>query len=776
MAYIKTRTDLCGEYTLICVKHKDWLSLPKEPVTAKEAENLQTGVCLRGCVPGNFDLDMAREGILPDPFFADNVLRFRETEDMHALYVRKFSCHPSDGMQPWLVLEGVDTVADIYLNGKFAGHCENMFIRHEFLAENLCCGENEIVVHIYPSCIAARKNKVSAGNAAFKYNYETLRLRKAPHMFGWDIMPRLVSGGLFRPVYIEERQPIRFQQVYLMTTYADTTARRAGLQLFFEIQAEDTDISEFRIELSGTCGESTFFASEKVWFTAGKIYTDVANARFWWPKGYGKPDLYDVTVSLKKGDLVLDEYTFKTGLRTVRLENTGVTGGMFGEGEFCFYVNEQKIFILGTNFVPIDAFHSRDRERLPAVMDLLEDSGCNAVRCWGGNLYEDEYFYERCDGAGILVWQDFMMACAVYPTDDAFCEVLREEAVSAVRRLRSHPCILVWAGDNECDQAIHIWGTMFPGDPNRNRLTREVLQGVITFEDPTRPYIPSSPYINERAAQVPGDAHLTEQHLWGPRDYYKSGFYKNSQCIFVSEMGYQGCPSRRSMEKFLPENSLWPWNDNDDWIIHASSPEKGKSGNYAYRIELMAKQIKELFGCVPENLGDFILASQISQAEAMKFFIEMFRSDPRRTGIMWWNLIDGWPQFSDAVVDYYFEKKLAYHYIRDAQRPVILMIGEPENGGCDVLLIDSRIERSKIICRVRDYITGKLFIDTCVAAGERIAKIGRIPYSNGEKKIYALEWEENSVTNKSHYLSGNPPFDLQTYRKFLEEYYGFEIS
>lgn len=762
------RIELCGEYLLSWQEQAAALAAPV-PKTYAQVQQLAEGT-IPGIVPGNYELDLVRAGLLADPFYGENLLEAEKLEGRHVYYAKRFQYTACQGTEPFLVFEGIDTVAEIYLNGHLLGKSENMLIPQEFPAKELLLeGGNELVVHIVPACIAARENKVSAGNGALRYNYETLRLRKAPHMFGWDIMPRLVSAGIFRPAYLEYRPAARFKQSYLMTTKVDLLSEKAELTFFYEFETPEADLSAYQVVLSGTCGGRSFQAQCRPWFTAGKLEFSAENVAFWWPKGYGMPALYDVTVQLKKDGMLLDECVFRTGIRTVHLERTGVTD-LFLSGKFHFEVNGKKVFILGTNFVPIDAFHSRDRERLPQVMDLLEDIGCNTIRCWGGGVYEDEYLFERCDEMGILIWQDFIMACAIYPTDEDFCRVFRSEAETAVRRLRQHPSILLWSGDNECDQFIQ--GGNFPRDPNRNHLTRRVLQDVADFEDPARPYLPSSPFIDQQAKDLPGDRYLTEQHLWGPRDYFKGSFYKESLCNFASEIGYHGCPSRVSLEKFLPADKLWPWQGNSSWLIHAASPEVNENGSYAYRIALMAKQIEELFGDIPDTLEDFILASQISQAEAKKFFVEMFRlGQPRRTGLIWWNLIDGWPQFSDAVVDYYYEKKLAYHYIKQVQQPVLLAMAEPLNWNCELRIINDTAAVKSVSYTVTEYCSGKTVQKGSIQAPCGVTVLGNIPYTQSEKKIYILQWEYDGISHKNHYLAGNPPFDLDFYREFLQTVY-----
>lgn len=326
----------------------------------------------------------------------------------------------------------------------------------------------------------------------------------------------------------------------------------------------------------------------------------------------------------------------------------------------------------------------------------------------------------------------------------------------------------MWAGDNEVDSA-YTWSGL-RRDPNDNRLTREVLPAAVRRHDPARPYLPSSPYCDREAFQR-GFDYLPEQHIWGPRDYYKSPFYVNTLAHFASEVGFHGCPSPESIRKFISPEKLWPWQGNDEWLVHASMPEVNFSGPYAYRIELMAKQIRELFGKIPDNLEEFSLASQIAQAEAKKFLVEFFRTGKwRRTGIIWWNLIDGWPQFSDAVVDYYLDKKLAYHYIKRSQEPVCLMCREPANWRLTLVGCNETLREAPVSFTVKDLSTGSV-----VAQGERvIPSNGRVDlvdldYSISVQTIYLIQWTHEGRWHKNHYLAGKPAFDLEWYVALMRE-------
>lgn len=718
-------------------------------------------------VPGNFELDLFENRIIEDPFSGTNVMKLHEYEDCHIWYFLKFKLDTPVNDETYLVFEGLDTYADIYIDGKHIGTTDNMLIEHEFLLEGILDTENELVVHIKPTCIEARKYEYPVSLWASPYNYESLYVRKAPHMFGWDIMPRIVSAGIWKPVRIECRSEQRIEEVYLYTVDISHENKNARITASYKVKIADCYSEDYEICITGKCENGSFKTRNKLHFISGKITFTVDDIKLWWPKDRGMPNLYDVTVELLKRNQVIDTKQFKFGIRTVKLERTSFTDEE-GNGEFCFIINNEKVFVKGSNWVPADAFHSRDRERIPDILKLADDIGCNMLRCWGGNVYEDDIFYELCDQYGIMVWQDFSMGCAVYPQDTEFQNRIRSEAESVVKRLRQHPCIVLWAGDNECDQAYQ-WGGILT-DPNQNVITRVVLPEVIKKLDIDRPYIPSSPYIDVEAF-VKGWRYLTENHLWGSRDYYKSNYYKTALCHFASEIGYHGCPSPDSLKKFISPEKLWPYRDNDEWLAHATSPKLEKDSIYAYRVDLMANQVRELFGFIPDNLEEFSLASQISQAEAFKFFIELFRTQKwRKTGIIWWNLMDGWPQFSDAVVDYYFNKKLAYSYIKRSQQSVCVMLREPDNWKMQVVASNDSREGMELDFRVMDMDTGITVLERKkYIAADGVTYLGDISFSISDKKFYLITWKSDLCKGINHYLAGMPPFDFNKYVTWMKQ-------
>ncbi len=715
-------------------------------------------ISLEATVPGCVQLDLCKQGYLPeDIYMGENIIAAEKYESYEWWYERSFQA-PDERKNVFLVFEGVDCIAEYFLNGTKIGESENMFIQQEFKVDSFIKdGENILTVHIKSAILEADN---------FDYDIKTIRksrynearhIRKPPHSYGWDIMPRLVTAGLWRDVKIEIRNCIYFSQIFFNTKDADCN-------FYYVLEYEPNDFKDIEIELSASCGNDSFI-SERIACRnkADSIHFHIKNVKKWFPYGYGEANIYDGTAKIfKQGELIHQE-SISFGVRDVVLDRRDAIGD--DNGQFRILINGIEIMCKGSNWVPLDAMHCRDAERYDTALALAKDIGCNILRCWGGNVYEDHQFFDFCDRNGIMVWQDFAMACANYPEDDAFKKKMKIEATSVIRKLRNHPSIVIWAGDNEVDH-FSLY------NPDDNTLTRHILPKCIELNDIGRPYLPSSPYItsemyNKGERSQASGSRLVEDHLWGPRDYFKSDFYKANKSHFVSETGYHGCPCMDSIKKFITPDKVWPYTNNPEWTLH-SSDQKGND----YRVILMEKQIKQLFGKVPECPEDYILASQISQAEAKKYFIERMRvARPEKTGIIWWNLLDGWPQMSDAVVDYYFTKKLAYYYIKHSQAPFAVCADEIKNWKLDLYACNDTLEKKQGHLLVKDAFSSEVICQCDFTSKENASTlIASIPTYYSEQKILIFEWEVNGVRGFNHYLCGYPPISLEMYKEFLQKY------
>lgn len=698
-------------------------------------------------VPGNVETDMAAAGLLPeDLFYGTNITQAYKLETYDFTYEKKFDAD-DERAEYDLIFEGVDCCAEYFLNGEKIGESNNMLVEHVFRVKNLRKKGNELKVAI---------RSVFYENNGCGYDLRTMikcwvpsltptvNVRRAQHTYGWDIMPRAVSAGIWKSVRLEKVQKHAFTQFYIVTKHINRDGS-AALSVFYEFNRETEITAEggYVLRVRGSCGKSAFCAEEKLYFRAGNFWLNVPDAALWWPKNYGKPALYDVRAELVRGGEVLATAACRTGIRTAEL--------LFeegGAGEFCFRINGKRIFALGTNWTPLSPYHSKDGERLSPALALLDDIGCNCVRCWGGNVYESDAFFDFCDERGIMVWQDFAFACATYPEDGAFLSEVREEAVKVIRRLRGHPSLVLWAGDNELDEVNCMLGY----DPEDNEISRNVLKRCVRDHDFRRAYLPSSPYVSSRSVFAEGSS--PEKHVWGERDYFKNEFYRNQGARFVSEIGYHGCVSEESAKKFIPAEEL-EGRSSESWILHSSDCFGRRD-----RIFLMEKQAAYLFGKAPEKFADFAEASQYVQAEAYKFFIENMRTDGEKRGIIWWNLLDGWPQFSDAVVDYYFVKKEAYAVIQRSQRPLLIAVRENENGRAVLFACNHSGAETCAEYEVSDADTREVLCRGKVRAGAgEIVRLETLGHLYFEKRMLLIFWK-GGESGFNHYITGAPPYTI----------------
>lgn len=730
-------------------------------------------------VPGNVEKDMMRAGILPDIYFGNNILKVQEYE-LHEWWFKRDFEVDKDFNDYDLVLEfeGVDTVATYYINGREIGRSENMLHGHEFVVnEYVKAGKNTLAVKIESPILYADRQETFPYMTAFAFNFASLPIRKAPHMYGWDIMCRILSAGIWKDVNLKYKNKTRIEKIYLATLGVFNDNKKAWIWINYQLKMPPQGYGKYHILVKGSCKDSTFEYKFKVSFSkASKTFDILNNLKLWWPDGYGDPNLYDIEVSLlnEKGETV-DVYKTKFGVRKCEIDRTDL-GDKAHDGRFLVKINGVNVMCKGTNWVPLDGLHSNDPERLPVVMEEIKDTHCNIIRCWGGNIYESDEFYDMCDANGIMVWQDFSFACNFYPLDERFLNIVKKEAQAFMERVRNHCSLILYCGDNECDGGWYQFGM----DPNKNTLTREVLPHQVQLHDPYRHYMPSSPYMSPALIASKDTSLMPEQHLWGSRDYFKALEYKHNTAHFISEIGYHGSPCVSSIKKFISPDKLWPATvENDEWVAHCTDPE-GKDGGFSYRVDLMHNQITALFGKRADNLEDFALFSQVSQAEAKKYFIEMVRMNKwDKSGIIWWNMQDGWPQFSDAVVDYYFNKKIAYYFIKQAQQPLSIMLTEPAGWCTDVLVLNDTLNDYQGTYEVSDGETGEVVRkgEFKVKANENY-KADWFNVSHGYQKLYLLKLNVDGKEIKNHFVLGYPPFGFEQYRnylKILSEFYGVDL-
>lgn len=746
----------------------EWNLQWKEDV---EGEEWKGGIT--ATVPGNCELDLIHAGILPPAEIGMNVTKLLPYEGYEWRYAKQFKMEKIGGGDERYVLRfnGIDTLADIYLNGKKVGETANMLIPHEFIVTSMLReGDNTLEVIIHSIRCAAQYATIgeighSMGAAASGADGEPFR--KAAHMGGWDIFPRIFCAGLWRGVELEAQKPVRIDQpAWIIRELGKTWA---NMLVSCRVQAPWAMIAKNNLTIRYSISRDGKLISESReslrCYQHQTSYWNVNGIERWWPKGMGEQPLYDAKIEvIDSNGSVLAENAIKFGFRTIRLERDDVYG-KDRPGQFLFRVNGEPCYIRGSNWVPLDSFHCRDMEHMLPTLEMFNDLNCNMVRVWGGGVYEPEEFFDYCDAHGIMVWQDFMTGCSVFPQNDEYAKATEEEVRSVVLRFRNRASLALWSGNNENDGAFH-WklGKYLARDPNHDRNSRKTIPDVLFEFDVTRDYLPSSPY--ESPDVIAGKAEASEMHLWGARAYYKVPFYTNSPCWFASEMGYHGCPNRETIERMMTKDSVYPWTAitgddpkkdyhwNDEWTLKASDPDVGGFGQR--RNSLMTNQIKLMFGGVNTNLDAFIEQSQFVQAEAMKTFCELFRSRKftRFNGLIWWNVRDGWPQISDAVVDYYGGRKRAYHALWNAQRDQIVCVVDDHTAWA----VNDELHPVNGNARLTDVATGKVLLerDFEIPANGKLA-LGSVPFTG--QGVVKIEATLGGKPYRNHFLYGEPPFD-----------------
>lgn len=618
-------------------------------------------------VPGCVHTDLLANGLIPDPFYRDNEAKLQWIEKEDWEYALQFRV-PSELLSRdriELVCEGLDTYADVELNGAVVLRADNMFRTWRVdVREHLKDGENRLrilfrspVNEILPRMQNIPFHLPAPNDHGEKTSPYT---RKAPYHYGWDWGPRFVTSGIWRPIYLEAWDDATIRSVAIVTAALNDTLARLRADVELEVQ----DPGPYSIVVSSP--EGSFPPVElSVDLTAGthtvSIPFQIDRPRLWWPNGYGEQHLYRIRAELKKGEDLLDRTEQRTGLRTVHLCRRA---DRWGES-FEFVVNGIPIFAKGGNWIPADVFLNWiSPEKYRWLLESCRDANMNMLRVWGGGVYESDVFYDLCDELGLMVWQDFMFACALYPGDAAFLESVRQEAIDNVKRLRNHPSIVLWCGNNEVETGWFDWGwkDRYPAScwEDYKRLFHGVLADVVAQYDPQRPYWPSSPSSNLQdrpQSQQMGDVHYWM--VWHGGLPFEA--YLEQHPRFMSEYGFQSFPLLETVKTFAEPR---------DWDIESpvmTVHQKHPRGNRLIR------DYMERDWPVPRTFEDFLVMSQIVQAEGIRLGTEHLRRiKPRCMGSLYWQIDDCWPVASWSSIDYTGSWKALHYYARRFYAPVLV--------------------------------------------------------------------------------------------------------
>lgn len=579
-----------------------------------------------------------------------------------------FSKENEAGLNAELVFEGIDTYADIYFNDSLVLQTNNMFRKWIIPVNKIYKdGMNTVTIHFKSPLNYNRENvknapyELPSGNelADLKVSAYT---RKAAYQFGWDFGPRFVTCGIWRPCYLRLWKDFRIDDYYVTTE--SISGNKALMNFHCTIECDQKQNENLELEFMGKFIEINLDSGKN----EIQFYHEIDDAKLWHPNGHGEAYLYKSEMQiLKNREEVLLTKSIDFAIRTIELINEPDSIGT----SFYFKVNGKPIFIKGSNYIPQDLFLPRvTSEQTYRLLNQVKDANMNMIRVWGGGIYEEDNFYRVCDELGIMVWQDFMFANSMYPNTKEFHENVEAEIVDNVKRLRNHPCIALWCGNNEIEVAWHNWGWQKQFGYSEKDSTEiwenylsifhELIPKKLKELDSTRAYIPSSPQSNWGTKENFNHGAMHYWGVWHGKEDLDS--FKTNVGRFMVEYGFQSYPLEDWLEATI-ENNINP----DDEIF------KNRQKSYIGDV-LIEKEIQKYFGDL-QSFSDWLWASEFIQSQALKIAIQSHRlAAPHCMGTLFWQLNDCWPGASWSIIDYYGNEKIAYQEVRKLYSPVIAIV------------------------------------------------------------------------------------------------------
>ncbi|GAA5025618.1 glycoside hydrolase family 2 protein [Actinopolymorpha pittospori] len=634
------------------------------------------GAEVAATVPGCVHTDLLAAGLIPDPYLDRNEYDLAWIGRMDWRYTTTFDWAPGDDDRVDLVCEGLDTVASIELNGQPVGTTQNMHRSYRFdVASLLREGSNDLVVTFSSALRYAEQMRDKLGNlpgpnsaTPEPFNF----IRKMACNFGWDWGPVLVTAGIWKPIRLHSWSTARLARVRPLVTVEEGVGRVRVLADIERVEGEDSPLN-LVAWLAGARAQIEVAEGA----LSAELDLEVRDPDLWWPHGHGDQPLYDLEVALIPSvvdgaeEAHEDVWARRIGFRQVELDTAPDAAGAEAGSAFTIRVNGVPVFARGANWIPDDCFPTRvDAGRYRARLQQAKDANIDLLRVWGGGLYEKEEFYQAADELGILVWQDFLFACASYPEESPIGEEVEAEARQNVARLMPHPSLVLWNGNNENIWGWFDWGWQARvGDRTWGKgYYLQVLPEVVAQTDPTRPYWPGSPYSGTFDIHPNADEHGCKHvwDVWNQRDY--SG-YRDYVPRFVAEFGFQGPPTWATLTRAVHDEPLAP--DSPGVLSH----QKATEGN-----DKLARGLAPHFP-EPATVEDWHWMTQLNQARALTFGIEHFRSHRGRCmGTVVWQLNDCWPVTSWAAVDGDARRKPLWYALRDVYDSRLLTVQPRENG------------------------------------------------------------------------------------------------
>lgn len=693
---------------------------------------------LEAKVPGTVHQDLLRHQLLPDPFYGANEEKIQWVENKDWEYKTSFTVTAGqlERDAAFLCFEGLDTYADVYLNGALILKADNMFVGYKIPVKTLLRpGKNQLHIYFHSPVKQTLPQWRSNGfNYPADNDHRAERVsvftRKAPYSYGWDWGIRMVTSGVWRPVTLCFQDVASIEDLHIRQLALSEDKAELCIDLRLKKLVEDS--TKVKVAVSYALpGESIQTILQEVEltgeYTKVSLPCEVIHPELWMPNGWGKPNLYHFEVKVIRDGEIVTSRLQRIGLRTIRVVKEK---DEWGES-FYFEVNGIPLFAKGANYIPGDALlPAISAERYETLFRDIREANMNMVRVWGGGSYEDDRFYDLADENGILVWQDFMFACTAYPSDPVFLKRVEEEAVYNICRLRNHACLAMWCGNNEIQEGIRYWGWKNKYTPEIYkemeqgyiRLFQELLPAKVKELDRGRFYMHTSPYSANWG--LPESWKMADSHNWGVW-YGRKPFESLDADIprFMSEFGFQSFPEMKTIAAFASP---------EDYQLESpvmNAHQKSTIGNDLIRTYMERDYV------VPQKFEDFVYVGLVMQGHGIRRGLEAHRRNrPYCMGTLYWQLNDSWPVVSWSGIDYYGNWKALHYQAKRAFAPLALDVVQ-EGDSLQLWLFSDLLKDRKgltLEIKLTDFkgkVLKKLLMDTEIAANAS-AKVGQMELSS----------------------------------------------
>lgn len=712
----------------------EYIHFPYKETDVKAFEQTEGAVWRKAVVPGNVQMDLVRDGVLPDLYFGQNFYSAVWVENEDFMYRTTFDTPDlKGGKRAYLEFDGLDCFATIWVNGKLLAKTHNMFKKYSFDATDLLQkGENKLLIRLASPMkdvykqVKDAKQQLEKLSCAF-FVKERLITRKVQMNYGWDNVPRIILSGIYRPVKLRICNAAKIENVWYRTFF-DGNYTKATAKIRVEIIPQ----TDFRGQIEAILSRNgkEFKSLQNVSLNKGdslktlNLEIEVPQPELWWPAGLGNQPLYQLSVSLKNKKGIQDNYTERVAIREVKVKTTPVEkrlvnyrignpdkekmdvmdGGFVGAWSkvpldkpeevavtpLQFYVNGRYVFMKGFNFQPLDVFEQNiTKEKYYRSVDMAVEIGANMLRVWGGGNVENPLFYDACDEKGIMVWQDFFYASGQYPNTQEFLDEIESETVNVVKQLRNRACVVAWCGDNESDMVNYDRGV----GQFANKISHVVQKKVMAQYDPDRYWHPSSP----SGGGYPRSPWGGDKRNWGagfPENDYQ--YIRGDEGRFISEGGCPSFSQVSTMRSFLPYNNEWPINSDYYFMHWGDVPTMRRDFP-----QTVTKMVNTYFGTA-KSMPEFVYLSQVAQAHGLPRMVSHFRNNMKECGgVLMWKWADTWPSVEYNVIDLYEFKKPAFYSVKRVMMPVALMVNNKNNMLTVNYLNDmEKIVGQHVVCRL----------------------------------------------------------------------------